>query len=277
MAGHLITTYFESLRSYDVYNSSVEPFNKKTIIIDAFDRTTIKAVLSAVRPDIVINCAGILIQASENNPDIAFYINSFFPLYLSRLGREFGFKLIQMSTDCVFSGEKGGYLEGDIKDGRGYYAQSKIAGEIVNDVDLTFRMSIVGPEINKKGTGLLHWFLHQKGEINGFVNTWWTGITTLELAKGMRSAIEQNLTGLYHFVPPSKISKYDLLSLFNEVWGRGVKINRDERAGSDKSLVNTRRDFDYNFKSYKQMLIELKEWMDTHQDLYKDYVLQKNH
>ena len=269
MAGHVITTYFESLGIYDVYNSSVEPFNKKTIIIDAFDRTAVSAVLQAVKPDVVINCVGLLIQASDKNPDTAFYLNSFFPHYLVRKGRELNFKLIHLSTDCVFSGKKGDYTENDFKDGQGYYAISKAAGEIVNNVDLTFRMSIVGPDINVNGTGLLQWFLHQKGEVNGFVNTFWTGITTLELAKGIKAAIDQNLTGLYHFVPPTKISKHDLLCLFNEIWGRGLKINRDERPGSDKSLVNTRHDFKYTFKTYREMLVELKEWMEAHPALYK--------
>ncbi len=268
MVGHVITTYFESLGSFEVYNSSVEKFNDKTIIIDAFDKTAINAVLWKVKPDIVINCVGLLIQASENNPDTAFYLNSFFPHYLARIGREVGFKLIHLSTDCVFSGKKGNYLENDFKDGQGYYALSKIGGEIVNNVDLTFRMSTIGPDMNKDGTGLYQWFMRQKGEINGFVNTFWTGITTLELAKGIQAAIDQNLTGLYHFVPPSKISKHDLLCLFNEIWGRGLKINKDSRPGSDKSLVNTRRDFNYVFKTYREMLVELKAWINKHSKLY---------
>lgn len=271
MVGHVVTTYFESLGTFEVYNSSIERLNEKTIILDAFDRTAIAAVLSAVRPDVVINCVGLLIQASEKNPDLAFYLNSFFPHYLARKGKELGYKLIHLSTDCVFSGKKGNYLESDPKDGQGYYAMSKAGGEIVNDVDLTFRMSTIGPDLNKNGTGLLQWFLHQKGEVNGYANTFWTGITTLELAKGIEAAINQNLTGLYHFIPPTKISKHDLLCLFNEIWECGLKIIKDTRLGSDKSLVNTRRDFMYHFKTYREMLVELKAWMTEHRRLYKGF------
>lgn len=272
MAGHIITQYFEEINKYEVYNSSIEKFNEKTIILDVFNQDQIRDILSKIKPDVVINCIGILVQASADNPAKAIYLNAYLPHFLSEFGSKIGFKLIHMSTDCVFSGKNGGYIESDIKDGIGYYSQTKSLGEIVNERDLTFRMSIIGPEIIAKGTGLFHWFMNQKGHsIDGYSKAFWTGVTTLELAKGMEKAIEENLTGLYHFVPLEKISKYNLLQLINEIWAHNIVINSKEKHIVDKSLINTRIDFNFQIGSYRSMLMELKEWMKNHQHLYSQY------
>ena len=170
MAGHVITRYLESLNLYTIFNASLDKLNNKTIIINVEHQEVVKKILTEKTPDIVINCIGLLIKDSENYPDKAIYVNSFFPHYLAQLGKLLKFKLIHLSTDCVFSGKKGNYSEEDIKDGIGYYARSKSLGEIINDKDLTFRTSFIGPELKADGSGLFHWFMTQSGSISGYKN-----------------------------------------------------------------------------------------------------------
>ncbi len=270
MAGHVITRYLESLKKYKVINISRSRSNDKTIIVDVENREFVKKIVSNEKPDVVINCIGVLIKESEEHPDRAIYINSYFPHYLEKLGKKINFKLIHLSTDCVFSGEKGGYSETDFKDGKGFYAQSKALGEIINDKDLTFRTSIIGPELKEKGTGLFHWFMKQTEKVFGFNNVYWTGVTSLELAMAINRAIEVDLKSLYHLVPEKAISKYELLKLFKEIWKRPIKILKDDKHVNDKSLINHRKDFDYKVPDYRIMLIKLFEWMKNWE--YKHYI-----
>lgn len=270
MAGHVITQYLESLNRYIIFNASLDRLNDKTIIINVEDKELVEEILTQKKPDIVINCIGLLIKDSAKYPDKAIYLNSFFPHYLVQLGKHLKYKLIHLSTDCVFSGKRGNYSEEDIKDGVGYYACSKALGEIINDKDLTFRTSIIGPELKPDGSGLFHWFMNQKGTVNGYSNVYWTGITTLELAKGIHKAIEQNIKGLYHLVS-EKISKYELLNLIKEIWDIDIRILEDFDHKNDKSLLNNRDDFNYKIPSYYQMLMELHEWMKNWNDYNYNY------
>jgi len=261
MAGHIVTRYLESLNKYEIINASLEKLKDNTIIVNVEDKKLVRKILIENKPEVVINCIGLLIKTSANHPDMAIYLNSFFPHYLAQLGKEMNFKTIYLSTDCVFSGESGGYSENDVKDGKDIYARSKALGEIVNDKDLTFRTSIIGPEIREGGSGLFHWVLNQSGKINGFGEVYWTGLTTLELAKAIDSAIEQDLTSLYHLVPNEKISKFELLQQIKEIWDRPIEISKINTPKSDKSLINNRKDFNYKVSNYRQMLVELFEWM----------------
>lgn len=261
MAGHVITRYLESLNKYKIINVSRSRLDEKTIILEISNIKKVENLIFKNKPDVVINCIGILIKESEEHPDSAIFINSYFPYFLERLGKQIRFNLIHISTDCVFSGEKGGYSESDFKDGKDFYARSKALGEIINDIDLTFRTSIIGPELKKNGNGLFHWFITQKNKVFGYSNVFWTGVTTLELAKAVYYAIEQDLKSLYHLVPENKISKYNLLKLIKEIWNKTIEIQEDSKLVSDKSLINNRKDFKYKVPDYRTMLIELFEWM----------------
>lgn len=261
MAGHMVTRYLDSLGKYLLFNSSIDKLNDQTIILNVENKKLVKKLLYQAKPDIVINCIGLLIQASKEHPALAIYLNSYFPHYLAELGQKLDFKTIHMSTDCVFSGKKGEYTENDFRDGEDHYARTKALGELINNRDLTFRTSIIGPELNENGVGLFNWFMRQKGTINGYTNVFWTGITTLELAKAMDKAIEQDLTLLYHLVPENKISKYDLLHIIKEVFNKPIEILKDGQQKHDKSLINTRQDFNYKVPNYRDMIIELRDWM----------------
>jgi len=145
-------------------------------------------------------------------------------------------------------------------------------GEIENDKDLTFRNSIVGPDLNKNGIGLFNWFMQQEEKINGYTKAIWTGVSTITLARAMKKAIEENLTGLYHLVNNKRVSKYELLNLFNKyLKDDRITILQDDKLQIDKSLLNRRKDFSFKVPSYEEMVFEIKEWILNHQDLYQHY------
>lgn len=273
MIGHVIYTYLDSLKKYNISNSSHHnTISEDTYLLDIRDHKKVKDYIKIIKPDYVINCAGLLIEESEKSVEDAILINSLFPNILSRLGQEFNFKLIQISTDCVFSGEDGNYSEESVQNGSSVYARTKTLGEINNNRDLTIRTSTIGPELKSDGTGLLNWFLTQKGNVFGFKKAYWSGVTSLELARAIDKFINQNITGVYNFTSEKKISKYDLLLLFKKIWKKSeinIKVNSDYV--NDKSLCNTRSDFQYTPKGYETMLIETYEWMLKNKQRYQHY------
>jgi dTDP-4-dehydrorhamnose reductase len=273
MAGHLIKEYLTSIKKYDVWGIArgVE-IDNNLINLDVSDTKQLENILSHGNFDVVINCIGLLNKTAEDNPELAVWFNSYFPQLLASYGKKYNFKLVHISTDCVFSGKEGGYKEDSFKNGIGFYAQSKALGEVVNSKDLTFRTSIIGPELKQNGIGLFHWFMNQDDNISGYTRAYWSGVTTLELSKAISKAIDLNLSGLYHLVNNEKISKYDLLKLFNNLYRENkIKIMKNDKYTIDKSLLNTRKDFDFEVNSYNSMLEEMKFWMVENNDEYINY------
>jgi len=272
MAGHIITLYFQQ-QGYEVTAFSNTPFPYcKNIIGDAFDTKVLKQMLIDDEFDAVINCIGILNEAAEEKKSAAVYLNSYLPHLIADMLKDKKTKLIQMSTDCVFAGNGGPYYEDSLRDGKTFYDRTKALGEVEDDKNLTFRNSIVGPDMNPNGIGLFNWFMKQKGTIQGFSGAIWTGVTTLTLAKAMEQAIKENLTGLFNLVNNMSISKYDLLNLFNKYFKNdSITIEKNDNIKMDKSLRCTRNDFSFKVPDYEQMVIEMKEWVDTHKELYPDY------
>ena len=273
MAGHVIKTYLESLKIYHVTGIARNVNSNKNLFnLDVSDTNKLENIIKESSFDIVINCIGLLNKNAEDNPELAVWLNSYFPHLLSKFGNIYGFKLIHISTDCVFSGKEGGYKEDSFKNGNGFYAKSKALGEVINNKDLTFRTSIIGPELKQDGIGLFHWFMNQENEISGFSKVYWTGVTTLELAKGINQSIQQDLKGLFHFVNESKISKYDLINIFNQNFRDSkIKITEDSTYKIDKSLISTRNDFKYSVSSYTDMIFKMKQWMEKFKENYKHY------
>lgn len=272
MAGHVVFKSLSSFENYDVHgiarniDSSEKIFN-----LDVTNVDELKKIID-LKFDVIINCIGILNKDAEENPHKAIWFNSYFPHFLEAMTKNTKTKVISVSTDCVFSGKKGGYIEVDYKDGNGFYAQSKALGEIDNNKDLTIRTSIIGPELKKDGIGLFHWFMNQKNEIHGFTEAYWSGVTTIELAHAIHQAIQEQVTGLYHLVNNDKISKYDLLDNINKVFrNNSVKIKPKSDYKVDKSLINTRDDFSYTVLSYEAMVKKMKVWIENHKELYSHY------
>ena len=274
MAGHMISLYLKE-RGHDVLGFALtESTLVNSVAGDAQDGAFMKTLIGVNRFDTVINCIGILNKMCDQHPAAAVYLNSYLPHQLAQLTEGTKTQIIHMSTDCVFSGKRGQYTEDDFKDGTSFYDRTKALGEIDNEKDLTLRQSIVGPDINQAGIGLLNWFLQQHGEVTGFTGAMWTGQTTLQLAKTMEAAARERAHGLYNMVPDTYISKCELLRLFNQyIRKEKVKIVPVDRMAADKSLKRTRWDFDYKIPDYETMVAELAQWMKMHKELYPHYEL----
>ena len=271
MAGHVTYYYLRSTGKYDISNVVYRtPLTEDSIVVDVTNRDAVADVVHRVHPEIIINCVGILIKGSREHPDNAILINAYFPHLLKRLSDEVGAKLIHISTDCVFSGKKRNYTEDDFRDADDVYGRSKALGEIINDKDLTIRTSIIGPELKENGEGLFHWFMHQCGEINGFRTAIWGGVTTLELAKAIDFSLDNGIVGLIHLSNGVGISKFDLLNLFKEIWGKDTVIKPYDGNEVDKSIEKSLR-LDYEVPSYRQMLVEQFEMMKSYSNLYSAY------
>ncbi len=271
MAGHMITCYLQEQGEDVVGVARRELSFCKTCVLDVTEFDELKKVIEDGEYDIIINCVGLLNQVAENNPARAVLINAFLPHYLAEITRETDTKVIHMSTDCVFSGKTGQYIESDFPDGESMYARSKALGELNDSKNLTFRNSIVGPDINKDGIGLFNWFMKQTGQISGYEKSIWTGVTTLTLAKAMHKASYTKLTGIYNLVNNATINKYHLLCMFNAVTEKKLLINPVAGVAHDKSLLNTRSDFDFVVPSYQVQIEEMVEWINNHKDMYIHY------
>lgn len=272
MAGHTIAIYLKEA-GHEVTAFSRREFKFcDNIIGDIRDFDFLRKVIEQGNYDAIINAIGILNKNAEDNKALAVLLNSYLPHFLSNITKNMKTRIIHMSTDCVFSGKTGGYIETSFKDGETFYDRSKALGEIENNKDLTFRNSIIGPDINSKGIGLFNWFMKQERQVNGFTKSIWTGVTTLTLAKAMERALEENLTGLYNLVNNENISKFDLLQLFNKhMKDDAIAISPSDKVLLDKSLVNNRNDFSYTVPSYEIMVIEMKKWIENHTELYPHY------
>ena len=257
MAGHTIFSYLSSLNKYEIITVARKMADYSIDIEKNLDY--LEDIILYDEFDIIINCIGKLVKASEQDPENAIWINSYFPHWLSKNTKG---KVIHLSTDCVFSGKKGHYKDTDIADGIGIYARSKVLGELNTKKDLTIRMSIIGNELKKEGSGLFEWFMRQKGTIKGFSECFWSGITCLELAKAIDKLINSDITGLYQLAPNYKISKYNLLNLIKAIWNKqDITILKDCSVKHDKSLINSDKLIP-NYKmpiSYTTMLEEMKE------------------
>jgi len=273
LIGHQIYNYLKSGEKYELHNIACKSkLQESTILVDARDEDNLIKQIIAIKPKYIVNCIGILISGSNKDPENAVFLNAYMPHRLARLADEIDAKLIHISTDCVFSGNKGKpYTEVDEKDGRGVYAKSKGLGEIVNNKHLTLRTSVVGPELKSDGEELFHWFMSQSGSISGFTKAIWSGVTTIELAKATKWAIENKITGLYHVTNNSSISKHELLKLFQRYTKKSININPIDGENIDKSFVDTRLLIDYKIPSYECMIRDMVEFMNNNKNLYQQY------
>lgn len=271
MAGHVIALRLKE-KGHDVTGLARRELSFcNHVCVDAADETEISRVLSDGNYDVVINAIGVLHEINFK-PAYGIWINSYFPHRLIELLENTQTKLIHLSTDCVFGGhDGGGYKETSIPTATDYYGRSKLLGEFEDDKNLVFRMSIVGPDINEKGTGLFHWFMRQKEAVNGYAEVIWTGVSTIVLADAIDAALQQNLTGIYQLVNNDSINKYELLKLFNDLRKEKILISKTTDYSVDKSLINTRTDFDFVVPSYQEMATGMGEWIRSHKELYPWY------
>jgi dTDP-4-dehydrorhamnose reductase len=209
--------------------------------VDVEETASLESLFSSVRPNVVVNCIGVVKQlADSEDPLVAIPINSLLPHRLARLCRITGARLIQISTDCVFRGIQGMYREEDIPDVQDLYGRSKLLGEVDQPHAMTLRTSLIGHEL--AGTrSLVGWFLAQEGSVKGYEHAIFSGMPTVELARVMRDFIfpHPELHGVYH-VAARPISKYDLLRLVADIYGKQIRIIPDRELVIDRSLNGER-------------------------------------
>ena len=273
LIGHQVYNYLKDSDNYELHNISYRnKIQNDTILLNAGDEKNFIDKITGMRPQYIVNCIGILINGSDVDPENAIFLNSYIPHRLTRLSDKINAKLIHISTDCVFSGDKKKpYVETDEKDGRGIYAKTKGLGEIISDKHLTLRTSVVGPELKKDGEELFHWFMNQSGEVSGYTKSVWSGVTTIELAKAVKWSIDHHITGLYHVTNNSSISKYDLLKLFQKYTKKDINIKSSSGKDVDKSFIDTRLLMDYEIPSYDQMISDMVSLIANNRPLYSQY------
>lgn len=205
--------------------------------IDAGNHDAIIRVLSDVKPEVVVNCIGLVRQLAEAaDPLAALPINAVFPHQLGRLCGLGGIRLVHFSTDCVFAGTHGNYLETDLADAADLYGRSKYLGEVTAPHAITLRTSIIGHEL-ASAHSLIGWFLSQKGRVSGYARAVFSGLPSVELARVVRDIIlpRPDLSGLYH-IAAAPIVKLDLLRLVAATYGKTIEIVPDETVSIDRSL-----------------------------------------
>jgi len=229
--------------------------------IDVRSLERLTEVFADFRPQAVINAVGIVKQrptAKESIPSLE--INSLLPHRLSILCKAVGARLVHLSTDCVFSGQKGNYRENDPSDAEDLYGKTKYLGEVHDSHCLTLRTSIIGRELSRHKS-LLEWFLAQTGTVKGFTKAIYTGFTTLEMSRIIEDMlmIHPDACGVYQ-VSSDPINKYELLLLFREKLSPKIEIVADESFCCDRSLDSTRfrKEFVYTPPTWETMIEELR-------------------
>lgn len=247
MLGHKL--FLELRREHDVFGTCrnlirdtplIHHFPENAMIegVLANELVTVEEAISISDPKVIINCIGIVKQLREaKDPLVSIRVNSLFPHELSKICARSDRRLIHFSTDCVFSGKVGNYSENDIPDPVDLYGRSKLLGEMDDEMNLTIRSSIIGPEL-QGNKGLLEWFVSNNGgQVNGFTQSIFSGLTTLEMSRAVGMIVEKfkDITGVWH-LSAEPISKYDLLSLINERMKLNITLVPDSKDKIDRSL-----------------------------------------
>jgi dTDP-4-dehydrorhamnose reductase len=244
--------------------------DKLHIIDDVKNTSAIERIVRKFKPDYLINCIGIIKQsdlAYDYYESIA--INSLLPHQLLRLGSQFNFRLVHISTDCVFNGKRGNYTETDFSDASDLYGKTKFLGEVAYGSGITLRTSIIGHEITEQKVSLIDWFLSQRVKTKGYVKAVFSGLTTLELANVIIDVViaKKVEPGLYQ-IASAPISKFDLLRLTAEIYKKDILIESSEDVIIDRSLNGTKFS---DLTSYKA-----PSWSEMLNEMHADYIKNFN-
>lgn len=250
MLGHMLFGYFAKQPRWNVFGTVRSATAVRELArhggqvlsgIDVENADSLWALISGIRPHVVVNCIGLVKQLAEADDALAAIpINALLPHRLSRVCEFVGARLIHVSTDCVFNGTRGMYRESDTPDATDLYGRTKLLGEVSAPHCVTMRTSIIGPELHG-AHGLLAWFLAQQGRVKGYRRAVFSGVTTLELARIILEHVvpRPDVSGMYH-VSADPISKYDLLGLIAAEYGKPVEIEPDDAVVIDRSLDSSR-------------------------------------
>ena len=275
LIGHQVYLQLKANKNFLVFSLAHQrKIDDDTVLLDARDEQLLEKTIVDINPDVIINCMGVLIAEANRDPENAIFLNAYIPQRLKSIANSLDAKLVHISTDCVFSGKKGSYTEDDIRDADDTYGRAKALGEVTESPHVTLRTSVVGPEI-KEGEELFHWFMSQEGKIKGFTKSFWSGVTTLELAKAVEWAIDSDIQGLYHITNGVPINKYELLMLFKRYTNKRIEIESVEGRETNKSFLDTRKKIDYAIPSYEKMISEMVADIKNNNLLYPYYDISK--
>ncbi len=273
MLGNAIFRYFSESCGFDAFgtirSSSTLQFlpsnlHKSIILdVDVNDVDSLKKILESIRPDIVINSVGVVKQLNDvNDPLITIPINSLLPHQLAKTCAQIDARLIHMSTDCIFTGEKGMYTEQDAPDAQDIYGLSKKLGEVDYKNAITLRTSIIGHELNGNRS-LIDWFLSQENTVQGFQKAIFSGLPTIEIAKIIKNYVIPNddMSGVYH-VSADPINKYDLLTLVAKIYKKKINIIKNNNFKIDRSLNSSkfREETGYNPPSWNELVQDMHDF-----------------
>ena len=255
-----------SKKNVDFLTISRERKNNKNYYLKNFlNFKKLEKLIFKTKPTHIINCIGITkFNNSYNNKKLTVYLNSKMPMYLANYCKLNKIFLLHISTDCVFSGKKGNYLDNSFKDTKDLYGLSKKKGEVKNEFTSTIRTSFIGPELNTKKS-LLSWFLSEKKIVKGYTKAFFSGLTSLELCKIIYNYFIKNnlLKNKIINVGSRRISKYVLLTKIRRVFKKKIEISKHENFIIDRSLNSKkfRKITDYKIIKWDKMLLELKKFM----------------
>jgi dTDP-4-dehydrorhamnose reductase len=251
MLGNAVLRLFSQSSGYEVFGSVRSSAVRRLLpdyvhpnLINGVDVENVDSLMrlfDIARPNVVINCVGLVKQlAQADDPLVAIPLNALLPHRIARLCAVVGARFVHMSTDCVFSGAQGMYMESDIPDAKDLYGLSKFLGEVDYPHAITLRTSIIGHELDG-ARSLVDWFLTQEGSVRGFKRAIFSGLPTVEVARVIRDYVVPNpgLSGLYH-LSAAPINKFDLLTLVATIYGKSIDINIDEQLVIDRSLDSSR-------------------------------------
>ena len=269
--GHVVALYFKEkgheVMGYDQENLGLV----RQVTGNYHDVVLIQQTIEQYCPEAVINCIAVVNQDAEADKAEATYVNCYLPHYLEKITADTSIVVVHRSTDCIFAGERGQYTVNDVPDAKSFYARTKAVGELINEKDITIRVSLIGPSLKEDDGSLLNWFLRQQGQVNGFANAIWTGVTTEEYAREIELLLTQGKHGVFQSTPTLSISKYELLKLFEKHFPHGREVLRIDNQRVDKSLVQDFGDADIVVPSYDKMVEDVRRWVQSHRELYPKY------
>ena len=251
--------------NYELFDETNSFYNVDLLAIER-----VIEIISSFQPDYLVNCTGITKQLSDKyNIQNILLINSVFPHKLTEICQRYDVKLIQLSTDCIFSGKDGDYRESDIPDAEDLYGRSKYLGEVSERNVLTLRKSSIGLELTNKH-GLVEWFLNQSGSVKGYKKAIYSGFSTSYLAYLIEEIMvkHSSLSGLYH-IASEPLSKYDLLTRLEErLENFSIDIIEDDKIIIDRSLNSTKlvEQTGLSIPNWNVMLDDLAEEINNRQN-----------
>lgn len=273
MLGHVVLAHLQSAEKFRVQGSLRSDFDAEAFALGG-SSDYLKGL------DAIVNCIGIIKPYCKDDDPAgvrhAIRVNALFPHQLGTWARAHGAKVIQIATDCVYSGSKGKYVESDAHDALDVYGKTKSLGEVLDGSVLNIRCSIIGPELKGK-LSLLEWFLAQPegAELNGFSHHLWNGVTTLQFGQLCEKILETPAVHdallksslVHHFVPNETVSKFELLELFSDVFAKKHKIRKVDNIGPrvDRSLdtkLPHLKEF-YGRSTLREALVELRRYIKT--------------